>query len=44
MGSSNVDLWMIEDCEAEKETSTEETSADEYTDNEEATVDISDLL
>ena len=35
---------MIEDCEAEKEMSTKETSADEYTDNEEETVDINDLL
>ena len=35
---------MIEDCEAEQEMSTEETSADEYTDNEEETVDINDLL
>ena len=35
---------MIEDCEAEKEMSTEETSADEYTDNEKATVDINDIL
>ena len=42
---SNVDLsGMIEDGEAEEDMNTEETSADEYSDNEEETVNIDDLL
>ena len=35
---------MIEDGRAEEDMNTEETSADEYSDNEEETVDIDDLL